>query len=130
MEACQIIGQTLNSIYPRRRVAFEVPNQMMNYLEHHPDFNNDGLFANGMANSSHTMTQINIQLIGFYANIVVCRPFFLLRFKDTVECKTLDGTEAEINKLSQRCVSQSLEAIRMVNNLRSISSYHLDPIAL
>ncbi|KAH6963757.1 fungal-specific transcription factor domain-containing protein [Fusarium avenaceum] len=130
VEACQIIGQTLNSIYPRRRVAFEVPNQMMNYLEHHPDFNNDGLFANGMANSSHTMTQINIQLIGFYANIVVCRPFFLLRFKDTVECKTLDGTEAEINKLSQRCVSQSLEAIRMVNNLRSISSYHLDPIAL
>jgi hypothetical protein len=130
LEACQIIGQTLNSIYPCRRVAFEVPNQMMNYLEHHPDFNNDGLFENGMANSSHMMAHINIQLIGFYANIVVCRPFFLLRFKDTVECKTLEGTGAEINKLSQRCVSQSLEAIRMVKSLRSILSYLFDPLAL
>jgi hypothetical protein len=103
---------------------------MMNYLEHHPDFNNDGLFENGMANSSHMMAHINIQLIGFYANIVVCRPFFLLRFKDTVECKTLEGTGAEINKLSQRCVSQSLEAIRMVKSLRSILSYLFDPLAL
>jgi hypothetical protein len=130
VEACQIIGQTLSSIYPHRRVAFEVPNQMMNYLEHHPDFNNDGVFENGLANSSHMMAHINIQLLGFYANIIVCRPFFLLRFKDTVECKTLDGTEAQINKLSQRCVSQSLEAIRMVNSLRSISSYRFDPLAL
>ncbi|SPJ79653.1 uncharacterized protein FTOL_08044 [Fusarium torulosum] len=130
VEACRIIGQTLNSIYPRRRVAFEVPNQMINYLEHHPDFNNNGVFENGLANSSHMMAHINIQLLGFYANIIVCRPFFLLRFKDTVECKTLDGTEAQINKLSQRCVSQSLEAIRMVNSLRSISSYRFDPLAL
>ncbi|KAF4991897.1 hypothetical protein FGRMN_7545 [Fusarium graminum] len=129
VDACRIIGLTLNSNIPGRNASFEVPNQMTNYLEYHPDFNNDTLFENGTENP-YTMAQLNVQLLGCYANILVCRPFFLLRFRDGVECKTLDGIEVQINKLSQKCVSQSLEAIRMANCLRSTTPYRFDPLAL
>ncbi|KAF4457521.1 hypothetical protein F53441_571 [Fusarium austroafricanum] len=97
VDACKMIGHILNNIYSYDKVAIEVSNQMVGYLEAHPDFQNDGLFA--INNSAPTIAQIHVQLLGFYANILLCRPFFLLLF---MELRVSDGIQTQIDRLSSR----------------------------
>ncbi|KAG7419039.1 Filamentous growth regulator 27 [Fusarium oxysporum f. sp. rapae] len=126
IDACRMIGHIVNNIYSCDKVAIEVPNQMLGYLEAHPSFQNDEFFTT--SNLMPTVSQIHMHLLGFYANILLCRPFFLLSFTGT---NASDGIETQINRLSERCVSQSLQAVEMVKRgfLANLLC-HSDPLAL
>jgi hypothetical protein len=126
IDACLMIGHVVNNIYSCDKVAIEVPNQMLRYLEAHPSFQNDGFFTT--SNLIPTVSQIHMHLLGFYANILLCRPFFLLSFMGT---KTSDVIETQINRLSERCVSQSFQAVEKVKGgFRANLLRHFDPLAL
>ncbi|KAF4495446.1 transcriptional regulatory [Fusarium agapanthi] len=106
--------------------AIEIPHQMLEYLEAHPSFQEDGFFTT--SSLMPTVSQIHVHLLGFYANILLCRPFFLLSF---MGANASDGIQTQINRLSERCVSQSLEAVEMVKGgFHANLLHHSDPLAL
>jgi hypothetical protein len=76
-----------------------------------------------------SMAQIRVCSFRIYANILLCRPFFLLRFiASTVERETLDIIEPQITELSQRCVSESIRAVYMLKEgTSSTSPLTIDP---
>ncbi|KAF5020040.1 hypothetical protein F66182_7945 [Fusarium sp. NRRL 66182] len=113
VDTCHIIGHALNSIYSQRKVSTEVPNQMIEYLDNHPALRSEELHGD-LASSVSAMGQVHVQLIVLYTDILLCRPFFLVRFMNTTEREALGEVEVQINKLSARCVSQSLQAITMI----------------
>ncbi|EWG44222.1 hypothetical protein FVEG_05357 [Fusarium verticillioides 7600] len=126
IDACKMIGHIMNNIYSCDEVAIEIPNQMLGYLEAHPSFQEDGFFTT--SSLMPTVSQIHVHLLGFYANILLCRPFFLLSFMGT---NASDGIQTQINRLSERCVSQSLQAVEMVKGgFHANLLRHSDPLAL
>ncbi|KAF5722207.1 transcriptional regulatory [Fusarium mundagurra] len=126
IDACKMIGHIVNNIYSCDKVAIEIPNQMLGYLEAHPSFQEDGFFTT--SSLMPTVSQIHVHLLGFYANILLCRPFFLLSFMGT---NASDGIQTQINRLSERCVSQSLQAVEMVKGgFHANLLRHSDPLAL
>ncbi|EWZ99037.1 hypothetical protein NW765_008978 [Fusarium oxysporum] len=126
IDACKMIGHIVNNIYSCDKVAIEVPNQMLGYLEAHPSFQNDEFFTT--SNLMPTVSQIHMHLLGFYTSILLCRPFFLLSFMGT---NASDGIETQINRLSERCISQSLQAVEMVKRgFHANLLCHSDPLAL
>ncbi|KAF4444588.1 transcriptional regulatory [Fusarium acutatum] len=66
IDACKMIGHIVNNIYSCDKVAIEIPNQMLEYLETHPSFQEDGFFTT----SSLMPTAVEMVKGGFHANLL------------------------------------------------------------
>ncbi|KAF4461560.1 hypothetical protein FALBO_11646 [Fusarium albosuccineum] len=140
VDACQIIGQVLDKIYSTRRIPIEVAHQMAEDLEQwsraaQSVLTNECLHR-GTVPSFNTMALVHVQLLGFYANILLCRPFFMHCFAriardESATIKVPFQPHPQLGELSERCVSQSLQTITLIKS--AVGSGHfpgLDPLAL
>ncbi|WAO88548.1 Hypothetical protein NCS54_00590200 [Fusarium falciforme] len=123
VEVCEIIGQVLNKIYSSSRICSEAAHGMMKDLEawsrRNPSLTKMS-FPTVMDASAFARAWPKAHILGHYANILLCRPFFLdLFMKTTVNedglIRTCMARPSRITcELSERCVYQSLQMIKLV----------------
>ncbi|RGP78141.1 transcription factor [Fusarium longipes] len=121
VDACRIIGETIKALYSESRTPMEKVKSTVGHL--------DSLIR-AERKQAPFMAQGHIRSLRIYADILLCRPFFLLRFMSSAaEREILDCNEPQINELSQRCVSESIQAVYMVKEGTSsaFSPLHIDP---
>jgi hypothetical protein len=123
VEVCDIIGQVLHKIYSSSRICSEAAHGMMKDLEawtrRNPSLTKMS-FPTAMDASAFARAWLKAHILGHYANILLCRPFFLdLFMKTTVNedglIRTCMARPSRITyELSERCVYQSLQMIKLV----------------
>lgn len=123
VEVCDIIGQVLNRIYSSNRICAETAHGMMKDLEawsrRNPSLTKIS-FPTAMDASTFARAWLKANILGYYANILLCRPFFLdLFMKTTVNedglIRTCMARPSRITcELSERCVFQSLQMIKLI----------------
>ncbi|EKJ76602.1 hypothetical protein FPSE_03152 [Fusarium pseudograminearum CS3096] len=120
VDACRIIDETVKVIYSGSEISMKKVLLGIGYLD---------LLTDANVDPAHSVAQVRVDPLRFYADILLCRPFFLLRFiASTQEREALDDIEPQINKLSQRCVSKSMRVIEMLKEgRRPHSSFPVDP---
>ncbi|UPK89361.1 hypothetical protein LCI18_000296 [Fusarium solani-melongenae] len=103
VEVCDIISQVLNKIYSSSRICSETAQGIMKDLEawsrRNPSLTKMS-FPTAMDASSFARAWLKAHILGHYADILLCRPFFLGLFMKTT--------------LSERCVYQSLQMIKLI----------------
>ncbi|KAL6924556.1 hypothetical protein FSST1_001830 [Fusarium sambucinum] len=105
VDACRIIGETVKVVYSKP-MAMKTVKVLIGHLDSVADVKVDLLTL--------SVEQVRVDSFRIYADILLCRPFFLLRLiASREERRTLDNIEPQINELSQRCVSVSIQAINM-----------------
>ncbi|QGI62416.1 hypothetical protein CEK26_006380 [Fusarium fujikuroi] len=81
IDACKMIGHIVNNIYSCDKVAIEIPNQMLGYLEAHPSFQEDGFFtiSSLMPTRSYVLFEAALVLLSStYADIYAQKEHLLL----------------------------------------------------
>lgn len=120
VDACRIIGETVKVLYSGSNISMKDVKRTTGLLNR--------LTADEV-NMTTSIEQARVRSFRIYADILLCRPFFLLQFTaSTDELQTLDSIEPQINELSRRCVSESCRAVDMLTlSMRSTSPPHIDP---
>ncbi|KAI8671524.1 hypothetical protein NCS57_00627900 [Fusarium keratoplasticum] len=123
VEVSDIISQVLNKIYSSSRICSEAAHGMMKDLEawsrRNPSLTKMS-FPTAMDASALARAWLKAHILGHYANILLCRPFFLdLFMKTTVNedgliRKCMARPSRITCELSERCVYQSLQMIKLV----------------
>ncbi|CAG2011210.1 unnamed protein product [Fusarium graminearum] len=120
VDACRIIDKTVKVIYSGSEISMKNVLSGIEYLD---------LLTDAQVDTAHSVEQVRADPLCLYAEILLCRPFFLLRFiASTEEREALHNIEPQINKLSQRCVSKSMRVIETLKEGRCLtSSFPVDP---
>ncbi|CAG1968460.1 unnamed protein product, partial [Fusarium graminearum] len=120
VDACRIIDKTVKVIYSGSEISMKNVLSGIEYLD---------LLTDAQVDTAHSVEQVRVDPLCLYAEILLCRPFFLLRFiASTEEREALHNIEPQINKLSQRCVSKSMRVIETLKEGRCLtSSFPVDP---
>ncbi|RGP59280.1 transcription factor [Fusarium sporotrichioides] len=120
VDACRIIGETVKVVYSGSKISMKDVKLLIGHLDSLTDAKVD---------PAPFVAQARVNSFRIYADILLCRPFFLLRFiASTEERESLDNIEPQINELSQRCVSGSIRAIDMLKEgTRPTSPLPVDP---
>ncbi|RBR21940.1 uncharacterized protein FIESC28_04692 [Fusarium coffeatum] len=124
VDACRIIGGTINWIYSRSRsnISMKDAKMLIRHLDSLTDPEIDG---------PPFLVQVcvhRVRSLRIYADILLCRPFFSFRYvASTAKREAWDDTEPQISELSQRCVSRSMQAINMLT--QSTQTLHIGPFA-
>ncbi|KAG8351478.1 hypothetical protein FVEN_g10404 [Fusarium venenatum] len=120
VDACRIIGETVKVVYSKP-MTMKTVKVLIGYLDSVADVKVDL--------PALSVEQVRVDSFRIYADILLCRPFFLLRLiASREERRALDNIEPQINELSQRCVSVSIQAINMFKKgTRSTPPLPVDP---
>ncbi|KAF4981921.1 hypothetical protein FZEAL_2353 [Fusarium zealandicum] len=129
-EVCQIISKILGMVYSTRSISFETAHILLEALKFWSvklldDWKVGKLSAPtsicarpGASGAASTMRILHLQLLGYYAKILICRPFFLHHFNQS----SRDGSgtvhvfdrQTRMYALSRTCYIESLETIVLV----------------
>ncbi|KAG8666200.1 hypothetical protein FPOAC1_011003 [Fusarium poae] len=105
VDACRIIGETVKVVYLGPMISMKAVKVLLGYL--------DSLTDVKVAPLALSVAQVRVDSFRIYADILLCRPFFLLRFiASAQERETLNNIEPQINELSQRCVSKRATTVK------------------